>query len=87
MILCRTREEREAALAVAEAPRTASLHQRLGDAYEEAQNYPAAVTQWRMVLDLEPDHPDRMKLLGSIDKYSLSVPPTATETEPAAGEP
>ena len=27
------------------------------------------ISHWRMVLDLEPDHPDRMELLNLIDKY------------------
>jgi tetratricopeptide (TPR) repeat protein len=56
------------AMAVGETPQTASLHLKLGDAYEEAQNYPAAITEWRMVLDLEPDHPQRLKLLNLIEK-------------------
>ncbi len=57
------------ARAVAESPQTASLHLRLGDAYEEAQKHDQAVAQWRMVLDLEPDHPQRMKLLNLMAKY------------------
>lgn len=55
--------------AVDESPQTASLHLRLGDAYEEIQKYDQALAQWRMVLDLEPDHPRRMKLLNLIAKY------------------
>jgi tetratricopeptide (TPR) repeat protein len=66
------------AKAVAESPQTASLHLKLGNAYEEVQKYTEAVAQWRMVLDLESDHPQRMKLLNLIDKYAsgaiLSVP-------------
>jgi tetratricopeptide (TPR) repeat protein len=57
------------ARAVGESPRTASLHLRLGDAYEEAQKYDRALAQWRLVLDLEPDHPRRMKLLNLMAKY------------------
>jgi tetratricopeptide (TPR) repeat protein len=57
------------AKAVAESPRTASLHLKLGNAYEEAQQYPRAIEQWQMVLDLEPDHPQRTKLLNQIEKY------------------
>ncbi len=67
------------ARAVSESPQTASLHLKLGNAYEEAQKFPEAVAQWRMVLDLEQDHPQRMKLLNLIDKYTsgtmLTVPP------------
>jgi len=54
------------AKAVQENPETASLHLKLGYAYEEAQLYAKAVTQWQMVLDLEPDHPNRMDLLNLI---------------------
>jgi len=60
------------ALAVSESPQTASLHLKLGYAHEEAQQYEKAIAQWRMVLDLEPDHPQRMKLLNLIDKYRSS---------------
>ena len=57
-------------MAVAESPRTASLHLTLGNACEEAQMHDKAVAQWRMVLDLEPDHPRRMELLNLIAKYA-----------------
>jgi tetratricopeptide (TPR) repeat protein len=67
------------AKAVAESPQTASLHLKLGNAYEETQKFTDAVAQWRMVLDLESDHPQRMKLLNLIEKYTsgavLTVPP------------
>ncbi len=72
--------------AVAESPQTASLHLKLGNAYEEAQKFDRAVAQWRMVLDLEPDHPQRMKLLNLIDKYTsgtmLTVPPKGDGPKP-----
>jgi tetratricopeptide (TPR) repeat protein len=55
--------------AVAESPQTASLHRQLGDALAEAQRHGEAVVQWRMVLDLEPDHPDRTELIGLIEKH------------------
>ena len=74
------------AMAVGESPQTASLHLKLGNAYEEAQKPAAAMAQWQMVLDLEPDHPQRMKLLNRIQKHrsglSLSVPPTDPPIEP-----
>jgi len=57
------------AKAVAESPQTASLHLKLGYAYEEVQKYEPAIAQWRMVLDIEPDHPERIKLLNLIEKY------------------
>ena len=57
------------ALAVMESPQTASLHLKLGFAHEEAEQHEKAIAQWRMVLDLESDHPQRMKLLNLIEKY------------------
>jgi tetratricopeptide (TPR) repeat protein len=57
------------AKAVGESPQTASLHLRLGDAYEEAQKYQEAVAQWRLVLDLEPEHPRRIQLLNLMAKH------------------
>ena len=55
--------------AVQESPETASLHLKLGHAFQENQEYDKAVAQWQMVLDLEPDHPERMELLNLIGKY------------------
>jgi len=57
------------AKAVQQNPETASLHLKLGSAYEEAQLYAKAIVQWQMVLDLEPDHPKRMDLLNLIEKH------------------
>ncbi len=57
------------ALAVGENPQTTALHLKLGDAYEEAQKYAKAIAQWQMVLDLDADHPKRMRLLNLIEKY------------------
>ncbi|MGY8770651.1 MAG: tetratricopeptide repeat protein [Pirellulales bacterium] len=56
-------------LAVHESPQTAALHMKLGNALEEAKNYADAVQQWRMVLDLEPDHSQRTELLNLIKKH------------------
>jgi len=56
-------------LAVDESPQTTSLHLRLATAFEEARKYTDAVEQWRMVLDLEPDHPKRTQLLNLIKKH------------------
>jgi tetratricopeptide (TPR) repeat protein len=80
------------AKAVDESPQTASLHLKLGYAYEEAQKYQPAIAQWRMVLDIEPDHPERIKLLNLIDKYrsgaAMTVapgpPPNRAEPAPKA---
>lgn len=58
--------------AVAESPRSAALHLKLGNACQEARQHAAAVVQWRMVLDLEPDHPQRTGLLNLIERWSGS---------------
>jgi tetratricopeptide (TPR) repeat protein len=55
--------------AVAASPQTASLHLSLAEAYKAAEDFAQAVVHWRMVLDLEPDHPDRTNLLNLISKY------------------
>jgi tetratricopeptide (TPR) repeat protein len=60
-------------LAVRESPQTASLHLKLGNALEETKAYAGAVQQWRMVLDLEPDHPKRTQLLNLIKKHVHSL--------------
>ncbi|MHC4176907.1 MAG: tetratricopeptide repeat protein, partial [Planctomycetota bacterium] len=75
------------ASAVAESPQTASLHLRLGDAYEEAQKPDQAVAQWQMVLDLEPDHPQRMKLLNLIEKHRSGVAISVGPSEPKQEKP
>lgn len=56
------------AKAVDETPENAALHLKLGNAYEEARAYDKAKAQWRMVLDLEPDHSQRMRLLNLLAK-------------------
>jgi len=56
--------------AVDESPENVSLHLTLGYGYEENQQYAKAVQQWRMVLDLEPEHEQRTKLLNLIRKHS-----------------
>tara|TARA_R110002072_G_scaffold303130_1_gene495012 strand:- start:32184 stop:33515 length:1332 start_codon:yes stop_codon:yes gene_type:complete len=58
------------ALAVNESPQTTSLHLKLGNAYEDVRRYKDAVQQWRLVLDLEPDHPERTRLLNLIRNHS-----------------
>ncbi len=64
--------------AVAESPRNASLHLQLGDAFEQAARHGDAVIQWRMTLDLEPDHPRRLELLNRI-----ATPPTTAPSSSA----
>ncbi|MEE8453039.1 MAG: tetratricopeptide repeat protein [Thermoguttaceae bacterium] len=78
------------ALAVTETPQTASLHLKLGNAYEEDRRHDLAMAQWQMVLDLEPDHPGRMKLLNLIERYrnglavSVVVNPPEQQDEPSS---
>jgi len=71
-------------LAVAASPQTASLHLKLGHAYAEARQYDRAVFHWRVVLDLEPEHPQRMRLLNLIGKHRGAAP-RAEDKPKAAG--
>ncbi|NQU23364.1 MAG: tetratricopeptide repeat protein, partial [Candidatus Nealsonbacteria bacterium] len=75
------------AKAVAESPGTASLHLKLGDAYEEAEKPKQAVSQWRMVLDIEPEHPQRMKLLNQIEKHRIGMSLSVVGGEEPVSEP
>ncbi len=68
--------------AVQESPETASLHLKLGHAFQENQEYDRAVAQWQMVLDLEPDHPERMELLNLIGKYKKQPSESANPKRP-----
>ena len=56
-------------LAVQERPRNADLHLKLAHAHAEAKQYDQAVLQWRMVLDLEADHPQRTEILNLIARH------------------
>ena len=73
--------------AVGQSPRTASLHLKLGYAYEEDQKLDLALAQWQMTLDLEPDHPDRMKLLNLIEKYRSGVVLSVGPSRPSEAAP
>jgi tetratricopeptide (TPR) repeat protein len=73
-------------LAVAESPQNAALHLQLGDAYQEAQQYAKAVTQWKMVLDLEPEHPKRLELLNLMAKFSKATAATGGPATQPAGK-
>lgn len=66
-------------LAVEQNPQSAPLHLQLGNAYQEAEKSADAVTQWKMVLDLEPDHPKRLELLNQITKLEHAATPPATQ--------
>ena len=47
-------------------PLSARLHLTLGDAYWVSSSREPAIKQYRLVLELEPDHPDRVRLLNRI---------------------
>ena len=73
--------------AVAESPLTASLHLKLGNAYEEARKFDKAIAQWRMVLDIEPDHPQRTSSEPDREVHGQSQRGRAARaTEAQAGE-
>jgi tetratricopeptide (TPR) repeat protein len=44
------------------APTNAQYHLELGDAYFRQNDYAKAATHWGMTLDLQPDHPERMRI-------------------------
>jgi tetratricopeptide (TPR) repeat protein len=67
--------------AVATNPMAASLHLMLGDACWQAGLRNQAVEQYKLVLELEPDHADRVKLLNRIRE------PIPATTQPAAPTP
>jgi tetratricopeptide (TPR) repeat protein len=50
-------------LAIQEAPEAADLHYRLGNVYWETHRAADAADQWRITLELRPDHPDRNRML------------------------
>jgi tetratricopeptide (TPR) repeat protein len=64
--------------AVATNPISASLHLMLGEACWQASLRKEAVEQYKLVLELEPDHADRVKLLNRIRE------PLPAATQPAA---
>jgi len=57
-------------LVVNEKPGVASYHLLLANAYRDAKKFPDAVTQWKLVLELEPDRPDRIDILNLIQQYA-----------------
>jgi tetratricopeptide (TPR) repeat protein len=71
------------ARAVGLNPLSARLHLLLGDAHWLADRRPAAVEQYRLVLELEPDHGDRPRLLNRI-RTAESAAATVVEGAAAA---
>ena len=56
--------------AVEESPDSASLHYRLAGAFLETGDREGAVRAWRAVLELQEDHPDRLRILNLIAGHS-----------------
>ena len=62
--------------AVAERPDAADLHYLLGNGHWEAGQEREALRQWRLTLQLQPDHPDRQRMLELIQQaVGASRPP------------
>ena len=68
--------------AVQTNPISASLHLMLGEAYWQGGQHKEAVEQYKLVLELEPDHADRIKLLNRI-REPLPGPTSAPASAPA----
>jgi tetratricopeptide (TPR) repeat protein len=71
--------------AVATNPISTSLHLMLGEAYWQASLRKEAVEQYKLVLELEPDHADRVKLLNRI-REPLPAATSAPASAPAAAQ-
>ena len=52
-----------------EEPSNASFHHALGDAYLKQKDSAKAVEQWKLVLEINPDHSDQMTLMNLINKH------------------
>ncbi|MCG3179548.1 MAG: Beta-barrel assembly-enhancing protease [Phycisphaerae bacterium] len=61
--------------AVQTSPLSAGLHLTLGEALWQAGQRPAAAEQYRLVLELEPDHAQRVELLNRIREVQEAQPP------------
>lgn len=64
-------------------PLSASLHLTLGDAYWGAKNKGKAIQQYKLVLELEPEYAQRIRLLNRI-RGTQTSPVTTTSVEPDA---
>jgi len=63
-------------------PLSARLHVRLGDAYWSLNDRENAIAQYRLVLELEPEFADRVRLQNRIRGDSDSTPVTAVAMRP-----
>ena len=57
-------------LALEQDPESADLHYRLGNAFDDASRPERASLHWRITLELQPDHPDRRRMLEAIRDIS-----------------
>ncbi len=64
--------------AVENNPLSAQLHLTLGDAHWLASERAAAARQYRLVLELEPSHGERVRLLNRIREQATDEKPTVT---------
>lgn len=54
---------------IEEEPSNATFHRSLGDAYLKQEDFAKAVEQWKLVLEINPDHPEQMTLMNLINKH------------------
>jgi tetratricopeptide (TPR) repeat protein len=52
-----------------EEPSNATFHHSLGDAYLKQEDFSKAVDQWKLVLEINPDHPAQMTLMNLINRH------------------
>ncbi len=64
--------------AVNTTPLSARLHLMLGDAHWQASHRDKAVEQYKLLLEIEPDHADRVRLLNRIRGQEESPAPSST---------
>jgi len=68
--------------AVSVNPLSARLHLTLGDAFWSVNQRPAALEQYELVLELEPDHSDRVRMLNRIRGQAEAGPIAVTSPVP-----
>lgn len=72
-------------LAIEAAPRSAGLRYKLGNALHEAERRGEAAAHWQVVLQLEPFHPDRERLLELLNYQDLDSPSLPEQAETPNG--
>ncbi len=74
-------------LAIESSPGSAELHYRLGNALWEAGQLAEAAGQWLTVIELDPQHPDRERLLELVRELSIAQDATSADEHPLARQP